>query len=522
MSLSISNIDSNLLFTLLSRNKPTKFQPSAPSFNFLDTWSGMGNTVLEIAVRKMQDAINHPIKLVNGQSFSGISQSTSMRSFNISGSVTVTGGASFTPTKEQVASALAEAGGKDALSQWLVDGQTKISVDGKTVVARVDSYTGSAASTDDAKADAAKALAKFGFGAERLDGDLNSLRADLRSAADAAGRGNSATALAVEYALEDAFSKIRAVEDANGGKNAFEQQKATNQEQADSIMRQLNLGSGSAWAMSSAAEDLAAFGFDLTALADQGALKENLEKAYNDKLAELKTRYVGTETDYYAETRRYSGAYARLSNSVGVGSLTASLASQYGSVKVTVGGVEIDASSVVSVVNVIADPLVFDLNGDGIDLKSAEEGVEFDLNGDGEKKQTGFIRGDDALLFLDETGEGVVKDGRQLFGNSDGYANGFEKLKAYDENGDGVIDENDSVYHQLRLWVEKNEDGICEADETMSLAEAGIKSIRVDYENTREDDGKGNLVGQKGSFTRTDGSEGYAADVWLRELASRP
>ena len=53
------------------------------------------------------------------------------------------------------------------------------------------------------------------------------------------------------------------------------------------------------------------------------------------------------------------------------------------------------------------------------------------------------------------------------------------------------------------------------------MSEAGITSINVGYQNVREDDGKGNLIGQVGEFTRSDGSSGLAADVWLQEGAGK-
>ncbi|MCC8116163.1 MAG: hypothetical protein LIP18_03265, partial [Planctomycetes bacterium] len=183
---------------------------------------------------------------------------------------------------------------------------------------------------------------------------------------------------------------------------------------------------------------------------------------------------------------------------------------------VTVDGKQLDASFIIGVGNVIVDPLVLDLAGDGIDLKGAEDGVEFDMNGDGTRANMGFIKGDDALLFIDSHGDGLVHDGRQLFGNQDGHANGFEMLQSYDSNGDGVIDENDEIWDKLRVWVEKTEDGVCEEGETMSLKEAGITSINVGYKDVRVDDGKGNLIGQVGQFTRDDGSTGLAADAWFQ------
>ena len=186
---------------------------------------------------------------------------------------------------------------------------------------------------------------------------------------------------------------------------------------------------------------------------------------------------------------------------------------------VTVSGVKLNAAAIIAASNVISDPLVLDLKGDGINLKGADEGVEFDMDGNGKKSAMGFIRNDDAFLFIDEHGDGMVHDGRQLFGNNDGFANGFDKLRSYDDNGDGVIDANDAIWNKLRVWQEKDENGIVDAGETMTLSEAGVASINLGYQNVRQDDGKGNLIGQTGSFTRTDGSEGLAADVWLQEKA---
>ncbi|HNW35896.1 MAG TPA: hypothetical protein PKM25_13240, partial [Candidatus Ozemobacteraceae bacterium] len=41
-----------------------------------------------------------------------------------------------------------------------------------------------------------------------------------------------------------------------------------------------------------------------------------------------------------------------------------------------------------------ADPLVLDLNGDGLDLGKAGEAAVFDVNGDGSLDKTGWVRGD--------------------------------------------------------------------------------------------------------------------------------
>lgn len=163
-----------------------------------------------------------------------------------------------------------------------------------------------------------------------------------------------------------------------------------------------------------------------------------------------------------------------------------------------------------------SDPLVFDLGGDGIDLRSTEEGVEFDLLGTGEKVQTSFIQDDDAFLYLDKNGNGSADNGKELFGDQEGDKNGFDKLARYDQNSDGKIDELDEVYSKLRLWQDLDGDGYNQLEESMTLIEAGIKSLDLNYSDINENDGKGNIIGQNALFTRNNGSKGMMSDMLLR------
>ncbi len=291
-------------------------------------------------------------------------------------------------------------------------------------------------------------------------------------------------------------------------------QTATNLRQAAQIGNQMGIGRNDG-SLESLARDLAVFGLDFTALDDTPeALIEKIRERSLSMLDELAASNGSVQ-----ERNRITGASARLVN--GIQSSSGAFFSVDSSTTVTVDGTEINGDAAYKIGSVVVDPLILDLGGDGIDLSSAEEGVEFDMDGDGVKTQTGFIRGDDALLFVDEYGDGMVHDGRQLFGNTDGHANGFEKLAAHDDNGDGVIDRNDAIWDSLKVWVEKTADGVTTEGETMSLEEAGVESINVGYENVREDDGKGNLIGQTGTFTRADGTTGLAADAWLQEIRTR-
>lgn len=160
------------------------------------------------------------------------------------------------------------------------------------------------------------------------------------------------------------------------------------------------------------------------------------------------------------------------------------------------------------------DPLVLDLNGDGVELRGLQEdgGVTFDLAGDGTARRCGWVQGDDALLFIDRDGDGLCGDGKELFGDQEGDANGFEKLRRYDSDGNGVIDQNDVVYAKLKTWNDLNGDGVCDANEVRGLREAGVASISLGYAAVDETN-HGNRVSERSFYTALDGAIHDAVDA---------
>ncbi len=172
----------------------------------------------------------------------------------------------------------------------------------------------------------------------------------------------------------------------------------------------------------------------------------------------------------------------------------------------------------------VDSPLIIDTAGDGIALTSMSSGVSFDIDADGAKNETAWtVDADDAFLALDLNGNGSIDSGAELFGNHsigpDGQksANGFLSLAKYDENRDGKIDAADSVFAKLRLWFDKNHNGISEADELVSLEDAGIVSISLDYVELVERDSHGNEIRQRGLVQFKD-KERVIVDAWLRRL----
>ena len=167
----------------------------------------------------------------------------------------------------------------------------------------------------------------------------------------------------------------------------------------------------------------------------------------------------------------------------------------------------------------MADPLVLDLDGDGVELTSARDGVEFDITGDGTSERSAFATTDDALLALDRNRNGSIDNGGELFGDQHGSANGFDELAKFDSNMDGLIDEHDGVYERLLLFTDKNGNGKSEAGELRTLRQEGIASIALSYLKTNRYTSGGNRISELGTFTRFDGRKGTAADALLSYVA---
>lgn len=115
------------------------------------------------------------------------------------------------------------------------------------------------------------------------------------------------------------------------------------------------------------------------------------------------------------------------------------------------------------------DPLVINLDTDLAQLE--DQTFYFDIDGDGTEDEVSKLGAGSGYLALDKNGDGIINDGKELFGTASG--NGFKDLAEYDEDGNGWIDENDAVWDKLRIWA-KDENG---KDVLYTLAEKGVGAV---------------------------------------------
>ena len=168
------------------------------------------------------------------------------------------------------------------------------------------------------------------------------------------------------------------------------------------------------------------------------------------------------------------------------------------------------------------DPIVLDISGLGITTKSITDGVYYDLDNNGFAEKTSWIDTKSGILVLDKSGNGKIETGNELFGDrtilADGTTahSGFAALAALDTNHDGIIDTKDAAFSDLRIWIDKNGDGVSSPDELTTLQEAGVMSIGLGYSSVNQTDKNGNTIARVGSFTRTDGTTADIKEFFLQ------
>lgn len=160
------------------------------------------------------------------------------------------------------------------------------------------------------------------------------------------------------------------------------------------------------------------------------------------------------------------------------------------------------------------DPILIDLNGDGIKTTNIFNGEYFDHENDGFAELSSWVSKDDGILYYDKNNNGKIDNGNEIFGNNyiknDGTkaTSGFDALLDLDSNNDGVIDELDDNFTNIKI---QKGDGT-----QLSLSEAGIESISLTTTESNIVDENGNTQEKISVYTKKDGSTGQIGEYDLQ------
>ncbi len=174
------------------------------------------------------------------------------------------------------------------------------------------------------------------------------------------------------------------------------------------------------------------------------------------------------------------------------------------------------------------DPLVMDLNGDGVSLTSLHaNAVAFDMDNDGNSDDmTSWAGPVDGLLVMDTNENNQIDSIAELVSEHLGapgpldigseqsiFGSGFAALTSFDLNEDNVIDGRDAVWQRLQVWVDSNMDGLSWVDENANglrdegevselhaLSDLEITQISLAKVDLGEVDDGGNKLLSAGSF----------------------
>ncbi|MEO5347676.1 MAG: tandem-95 repeat protein, partial [Magnetococcus sp. YQC-9] len=154
------------------------------------------------------------------------------------------------------------------------------------------------------------------------------------------------------------------------------------------------------------------------------------------------------------------------------------------------------------------DPLVLDLNGDGIHLTlPSEHSSGFGMSPDGSRIRVGWIDQADGFLVQDLNGNGRIDDITEMFSEFYGHsrhASGMEALSTLDANHDGVVDQKDPGFGSLSVWRDGNGDGRTDAGELFPLDAWNLTAISLEKALAGSNDAGGQVL----SLGHADTAEG--------------
>ena len=162
------------------------------------------------------------------------------------------------------------------------------------------------------------------------------------------------------------------------------------------------------------------------------------------------------------------------------------------------------------------DPLVLDLDGDGVRLTDWRTApVLFDIDDDrqgaqsaGSRELTGWMSRTDGMVVHDLNNNGVIDNIREVLSEyynnatpgAKPFTDGFMALRSLDSNGDSAFNSADSAWNSLRIWVDTDGDGVTDPGELKGFAQLGITGINLLAARQSGEVRDGNEVLARGTF----------------------
>ncbi|MDP6949228.1 MAG: hypothetical protein QF485_09275, partial [Arenicellales bacterium] len=157
------------------------------------------------------------------------------------------------------------------------------------------------------------------------------------------------------------------------------------------------------------------------------------------------------------------------------------------------------------------DPIVLDLDGDGVSLVGRDAGVRFDIDQAEGAEATGWMGPGEGLLAMDLDGDGVISSMGEVFSNrfaGGNHTTSLDALATLDSNSDGMINALDDRFADILVWQDGNQDGSSSTAELQGLDGHNVTAIDLGADKVYETGPDGSYVDARGEFTFGDGSTG--------------
>ncbi len=158
------------------------------------------------------------------------------------------------------------------------------------------------------------------------------------------------------------------------------------------------------------------------------------------------------------------------------------------------------------------DPLVVNFGSASARLTNVK--FDFDLDSDGKLESISFPSPESGFLALDKNNDGIINNGSELFGPSNG--DGFSELAQYDTDSNNWIDENDEVFSKLKIWSkDSNGNDTIGSAITNGIGAIFLGSIQTSVNLTGNNGENSGQVAQTGVFLHENGTVGTIQHVNL-------